>query len=101
MDLMERERILKQVMWEYNILPQDIEDLFAGKKSNVGHYNKYTLFRKFLESFSWFTIVDFFGVDQIKYLLTDDVIKSLRFNSLRKQYEFIKQRLQESLQTSG
>jgi hypothetical protein len=101
MDTEEREIILKQIMWDYNFNPQDIEDLFSGKQENVGHYNKYTLFKKFLESFPWFTILDFFTVNQIKDLLTDEVIKSLRFNSLRKQYEFIKQRLQETIPPSG
>ena len=88
-------------MWDYNIPIAEIEALLSGKQENAGHYNRQTLFRKMLESYSWFTILQFFPPDEIKGLLTDDIIKGLRTPSLKKQYEFVKKRLQEIIPLTG
>ena len=84
-------------MWDYNIPIEDIEALLSGKKEKAGHYTRQTLFKKMLESWTWYTILQIFTPDEINSLLTDDVINRLRSASLRKKYYFVKQRLQEIL----
>ena len=87
--------MFRQIMWDYNISVEDIEALLSGKKEKAGHYNRETLFKKMLESWSWYTILQIFTPDEINSLLTDDVINRLRSTSLKKQYGFVKKRLRE------
>jgi hypothetical protein len=91
----QRYSILRSLMWDYNIPVEQLEDVLSGKKINAGHYNRQLLFVKMLETYPWFTIIQFFTINEIKLMLTDDVIKRLRMPSLRNKYEFVKKRLQQ------
>jgi hypothetical protein len=97
----ERYTIFRQVMWDYTIFPADVEAVLQGRKDMAGHYNKQTIFIKLLESFSWFTIVQLFSREELMELLTDDVVKRLRFKSLRSRYEFVQKRLQQIAPHAG
>lgn len=96
----ERYNLLRSLMWDYTIPVDDLEDVLTGKKNNAGHYNKRSLFVKMLETFPWFTIIQLFTVEEIKLMLTDDVIKRLRMPSLRNKYEFVKKRLYQIIPTA-
>jgi hypothetical protein len=95
MNIEERQTIFRQIMWDYNISSADVEAVLSGKRDTAGHYNKQAVFVKLLESFSWFTIVQLFSQEELRQLLTDDVVKKLRFKSLRTKYEFVQKRLQQ------
>jgi hypothetical protein len=82
-------------MWDYTIPIEEIEQVLEGEKANAGHYNQSSLFIKILETYPWFTIIQIFTIDEIKKMLTTDVIKKLRMPSLRKKYEFVNKRLHE------
>ena len=101
MEKNERIKLFRQIMWDYNISSDDIEALFSGERMKAGHYDRETLFRKMLESYSWFTLLNVFTPQEIKILLTNDVIKGFRSQSLKKKYEFVKKRLQEVIPTAG
>jgi hypothetical protein len=101
MEQFERNKLFRQVMWDYNIPVADIEALFAGKKKQAGHYSRITLFRKMLESYSWFTLLKIFTPEEIKIMLNNDVINGLRTPSLKNKYEFIRKRLQEVIPATG
>jgi uncharacterized protein YfkK (UPF0435 family) len=94
MNIEERHKIFRQIMWDYNISPIDVEAVLQGKRDTIGHYDKPAIFIKLLESFSWFTIVQLFSPGELRQLLSDDVVKKLRFKSLRTKYEFVQKRLQ-------
>lgn len=101
MEKTERNKLFRQIMWDYNISEDDIEALFSGERIKAGHYSRETLFRKMLESYSWFTLLNVFTPNEIRILLTNDVITGLRSEALKNKYEFIKQRLQEVISSSG
>jgi hypothetical protein len=82
-------------MWDYNIPVNEIENIISGKSSHAQHYTKETIFRKMLESYAWFTILQIFSPKEIKNMLTNDVINKIRIPSLKKKYEFVRQRLSE------
>jgi hypothetical protein len=82
-------------MWDYKISAADVDGVLQGKRDKVAHYNKQSIFIKLLESYSWFTIVQLFSPDELRQLLSDDVIKKLRFKSLRTKYEFVQKRLRQ------
>ena len=93
----ERLSLLRSLMWDYNIAPEHCLEVLEGKREKAGHYTEATLFRKLLESYSWFTILSIIPSERILQLLTNKTIQSLRFKSLKKRYEFIRSRLQKSL----
>lgn len=97
----ERKKIYSQLCWDYNIAPEDIEAVLSGEKERAGHFNRERLFIRLLETYPWFTIIQLLDIEEIKKLLTENVINSLRSPALRKKYEFVRQRLQEVIQSSG
>jgi len=101
MEATKRNSVLKQILWDYAISVEDIEAVLQGDKKQAGHYNQEMIFLKILESYPWYTILQLFSPIQIKYLLTDQVIKKLRSPSLRIKYEFVQQRLQQVIPTAG
>ena len=100
LDKEHKERLLKQIVWDYNIPVEDIKAVLEGTRSSAGHYTREMLFKKLIESYPWFTIIQLFTPEEIKVLLTKDVVSKLRTPSLRKKYEFIQKRLQEVIPTS-
>ncbi len=99
--LSERLDLMRSLMWDYNIPPEHCLEVLEGKREMAGHYTEAALFRKLLESFSWYTILSIIPPERILQLLTDNTIQSLRFKSLKTRYEFIRTRLQKSLPTAG
>ncbi len=101
MEASERNTILNQILWDYNISAEDIDAVLRGEMKQAGHYNQDMIFLKILESYSWFTILQLFSPNQIKYLLTNQVISKLRSPSLRRKYEFVQKRLQQIIPVAG
>lgn len=97
----ERLDLMRALMWDYDIPPEHCLEVLEGTREKAGHYTEETLFRKLLESYSWFTILSILPAGRILQLLTDRIISSLRFKSLSTRYEFIRSRLQKSLQAAG
>jgi len=88
-------------MWDYHISPEDVEAVLKGSNDSAGHYDKQAIFIKLLESYSWFTIVQLLSPLELRQMLTDDVVKKLRFKSLRTKYEFVQKRLQQIVPLAG
>lgn len=95
METTDKNKILNQILWDYNISIVDIEAVLKGKKKLAGHYTREMLFQKMIESYSWFTIIQLFTPNEIQYLLTSQVISKLRSPSLRQKYEFVQKRLHQ------
>ncbi len=93
--------LFRQIVWDYKIPPEDIEAVLHGEKEAAGHLNREAIFLRLLESYSWFTILQLLPVDEIKALLNEQTIKKLRTPGLRKNYEYVRQRLQEIIPTAG
>jgi len=87
-------------MWDYNISVSDMDKLLNGKINKAGHYTRKKLFTKMLTGLPWFTIIQLMPVENIKELLTEEVIGTLWPKSLRKHYWYVRKRLQETLPDS-
>jgi hypothetical protein len=101
MDKEERYILFRQIMWDYNISAAEVEEVLYGKRDMAGHYNRQAIFIKLLESYSWFTIVQLFSPSELRENLSDEVVKKLRFKSLRTKYEFVQKRLQQIVPLAG
>lgn len=93
--------LMRGLMWDYHYPPEHCLAVLEGKREYAGHYDEKKLFRRLLESYRWFTIIQLLPLERINELLTDDVIASLRFESLKTRYEFIKKRLPKLTKAAG
>jgi len=101
MTLLQKKILLQQIIWDYNIPVDEIEEVLKGHKQMTGHYTRSMLIRRLLETYPWFTLIDMFTPEELKIMLDNDVIKTLRSPSLQKKYEFVQKRLQEIIPTAG
>ncbi len=90
-----KKQIYRQLMWDYNISPEDIDKVIRGEAEFAGHYDINGLFVKMLNNFPYFVVLQIFDIFTVKKLLTDKVIEKLRFKELQKQYFYVKKRLHE------
>ena len=97
MDQQHRHKVLQSIMWDYSISAIDMEKLLNGKIEKAGHYTRQKLFAKMLTGLPWYTIIQLLPVENIKEMLTDEVIRALWPKSVKKQYEYVRKRLQEAL----
>lgn len=88
---------MRSLMWDYNIPPEHCLEVLEGKRDRAGHYTEETLFRKVVESYRWFTILEILPPSRVLELLTDQFLVSLRFKSLSERYEFIREELRRYL----
>jgi len=82
-------------MWDYNIPAEDVCAVLLGEKEHAGHYDAHGLFRKAIESFSWYTVMEIIPLARIKELLRDFDLKTLRDKRLAEHYAFIGSKLDE------
>ena len=101
MDKQHRHKVLQSVMWDYSVSASDMEKLLDGKIDKAGHYTREKLFAKMLIGLPWYTIIQLLPVENVKDMLTDEVIAVLWPKSVQKQYEYVRNRLQEALPDSG
>lgn len=94
-------KLLKQIVWDYNISGADIEAVLNFEKPSAGHLTRGMIFQRILESYPWFTILQIFTPDEVRGMLSDEVIGKLRVPSLRTKYEFVRRRLQEIIPAAG
>lgn len=97
----DKDLLLRQLIWDYNISIEDIEAVLIGKSELAGHYTCDMIFIKMLESYSWFTILKLLTPSEVQKLLTSNIVNKLRTVSLRDKYEFVRQRLQEVIPITG
>ena len=90
-------RLISQLLWDTQLNADDVWPILKGENEYIGHVDKPFLFRRCLESYSWFTILELFSVQEVKRLLTKEVIAKLRSKSLRKKYTFMYEQLQKAL----
>jgi hypothetical protein len=88
-------KLLSNLMWDYDIPAEKCLDLLLGKIPMVAHYTPESLFKKLLESYSWFTVLEIMPAESIKQLLSADLIEKLRTPKLRSRYDFIRHRISE------
>ena len=87
--------LYKRLLWDYNIPAAEVRAVLLGEKQKAGHYDAHGLFKKAIESFSWYTVMDIIPLARIKDLLSDFDLNTLRDKKLTERYAFIKNKLDE------
>jgi hypothetical protein len=94
---MNTSNLLTQILWDTNVSVDDIKAVINNKMERVGSYDKKKIFSKCLESYPWFTLLEMFPIQDIKELLSKEIIKGLRSKSLQHKYLFLHEYLQRTV----
>lgn len=89
---MEKEQVLrnlKRVFWDMDQDPHELLLLLSGKTDEAQGVDRERLFRRLLETYSWYTVKAMVPADMVPQLLAPDVIARLRNASLRNRYHAI------------
>jgi hypothetical protein len=97
----QRGEILNRLVWDYNIPAGEIDAVLRGHKVRAGHFTRSTIFLRLIESYPWFTVLSVLTPEEIRDLLTRDLIRKIHSPQLRSKYEFIRQRLQVLIPAAG
>jgi len=93
---------LKAIIWDYHVDPAELFEVIVGKRETAGPFNTERLFLRMLERLPWYELIDALGMKYIKDHLSEDVIKKIRFKTLRGRYETVRKVLSgDTLSFSG
>ena len=93
---------LKEIIWDYHIDPAELLEVIAGKREKAGPFNAEKLFLRMLERLPWYELIETLGMKYINDHLSENVIKKIRFKTLRGRYETVRKVLSgDTLSFSG
>jgi hypothetical protein len=102
MNKSEIQRLLKPIMWDYNLDPYELFEVATGTKKQAGTFTRETALVRMLERLPWYDLVNLFGIDGLTQLITPKIISRLRLKELQEKYEFVRKVLQgETVSFSG
>jgi hypothetical protein len=88
-------RIMKHVVWDYDVDPYELHEVVLGKRQKVGHFDRKRVFLRMLERLSWYDLLDLLTVDLLRDLLTPETIAGIRRRDVRERYGHIRRVLQD------
>jgi len=80
-------KLLAKAFWDVDVDPDELFLLLSGEKDQSGHITKERLFRRLMETYSWYQILEIVPENQLDGLLCQKVISQLRNENLQKRYE--------------
>ncbi len=83
----ETEQLLAKAFWDVAVDPDELNKLLTGESEQVGHITRERLYRRLMETFSWYQVLEIVPGDQIKNMLNENTISKLRNKTLQKRYE--------------
>ncbi len=87
MQASEIEQQLAKAFWDVAVDPDELYKLLTGELEKVGHISRERLYRRLMETFSWYQVLEIVPGDQIENMLHENTISKLRNKSLQKRYE--------------
>ncbi len=79
-----REEILKRINWDYNYTVADQEKILAGKDLQP----KIHIYLKLLQSVRWYTLKSILSEQEMKEILSSEVVKRLFPPAMKKSYNY-------------
>ena len=89
---------LENLYWDYNysLTGKDLYD-FVLEKKEIPFLDRDQVMARMLMTVGWYRLIDIFGLNNLKLLLTDDVLKWVWVDDLREQYELARQTIERAL----
>ena len=98
----EKYNSLKKIFWDYNVDKLPLDKFIKMETANIDEYEYKLVVTRMLERLNWFDIIDILGIEQLKKILTPDIINRLRSKELKERYGRIRRILfKEPLPISG
>lgn len=89
MNTEEVNKILKGVIWDYNIDPYELYLIAVEQKPANGFFTKENILLRFIQRLSWYEIQSLFTYDYLKSNLTPLILKRIRNKQIKNKYELI------------
>jgi hypothetical protein len=89
---------LEKLFWDYNyrVSGQDLFDFVLGKK-DISFLDRDQVKARVLMTVGWYRLIDIFGLVNLLSLLTDDAIKWVWVEDLKRQYTLARKSLERTL----
>lgn len=81
-------RILKPILWDYDIDPEVFFRVATGEIASIGWFNRVRALLRIFERLGWYDLLDLFGISEISKYLDPGIISKIRFPELKEKYEF-------------
>lgn len=91
----EIKKYLKMAFWDYNYSPEEIYNVLY-HEAQMPYLNKERIYRRLLETFSWYKLLALLPLSQINEALSEEIIQKLRNEPLRKRYRHVARILRET-----
>ena len=82
-------KILRSVVWDYNIEPYELYMIALEQCSEKGFLSKENILLRFIQRLSWYEIQSLFTLDYLKNNLTPLILKRIRNKQIKHRYELI------------
>jgi hypothetical protein len=82
----ETKKFLAKAFWDISINPNELYLFLIGEADQVSHITRERLYRRLLETYSWYRILELVPGDQLESMLNENVISQLRNENLQKRY---------------
>jgi len=90
--------VLASIYWDYDypLTGQDLYDFVLGRK-NISYLDRDQVKARMLMTVGWYRLIDIFGLKELTHLLTDEALKGVWVDDLRKQYAFARKVINRAL----
>lgn len=87
---------LKAAFWDTNISENELYLIFSGNNNEKKyHIDKNHIYSRLLNTYDWFLILKMFKINDLKLLLSDDVLNMLYPRTLKTKYRYVRRILFE------
>jgi hypothetical protein len=83
---------LRRILWDYSVPEQTLWDIFEGKTSTFS-LTQEKLYARLMMSTPWYRLIDCFGIQGLKEMLTDRTIQSIWIKDIQKKLFYAKEML--------
>jgi len=82
-----REEVLRKINWDYNYSVKEIDSILKGDDFKM----KKPFYIKLLKSFRWYVLKEVLTENELREMLTSDVVDNLHIQSLKDKYTYARQ----------
>jgi hypothetical protein len=98
----EKYNILTLIFWDYNTDKLPLNKIIERDVNSIDDYEYKLIVARMLERLNWYELMDIFGIELIKRILSSEITGRLRNKELKERYERIRRILfREPLPFSG
>ena len=85
---------LKKIVWDYEVSLEELIQILEGRKKSFS-LNREKILARLLLSVNWYKLLEIFGPHILKEILNDEVLKYIHIESLRQDFIYAREVLNE------